>query len=72
MECIMTTATINGNAGGVWVGEEGTVVEVLERSPNGRASRVRMPEDPQRLPQYARRRVWLPSGWLDGEVEASG
>ena len=36
----MTTATINGNAGGVWVGEEGTVVEVLERSPNGGIARA--------------------------------
>lgn len=58
-------ATINSNALGVWAGEEGTVVEVLERSPNGRASLVQMPKEPQRLREYAGRKCWLPTLWLD-------
>lgn len=66
------TATINGNAGGVWVGEEGTAVEVLDRSPNGMASLVRMPKEPQRLREYAGRKCWLPTCWLDEDVAASG
>lgn len=65
----MTTATINGNASGVWTGEEGTAVEVLDRSPNSMASLVRMPKEPQRLREYAGRRCWLPTRWLDkGEI----
>lgn len=63
------TATINGNAGGVWVGEEGTVVEVLDRSPNGRATLVRMPQDMQRLHERAGRKCWLPTCWLDKGAE---
>lgn len=59
------TATINSNASGVWTGEEGTVVEVLERSPNRMASLVRMPERPKALRAKARRRCWLPTRWLD-------
>lgn len=68
----MTTATINGNASGVWTGEEGTVVEVLERTPNGRATRVRMPATPQRLTDKAKRKCWLPSGWLDDSGAQDG
>lgn len=62
------TATINGNAGGVWVGEEGTAVEVLDRSPNGMASLVRMPKDVQRLHHHAGRKCWIPTSWVDEEV----
>jgi hypothetical protein len=62
----LTTATINANASGVWVGEEGTTVEIVERSPNGRASQVKMPATPQRLTDYANRQCWIPSSWLDG------
>lgn len=65
-------ATINSNANGVWVGEEGTVVEVLGRSPNGRASLVRMPERPQRLSNYAKRKCRIPTSWLNEEVEDRG
>lgn len=62
------TATINGNAGGVWVGEEGTAVEVLDRSPNGMASLVRLPQDVQRLHHHAGRKCWIPTSWVDEEV----
>ena len=62
------TATINGSASGVWTGEEGTAVEVLERSANGRSSLVRTPERMQRLHKYAKRKCWLPTSWLNEEV----
>jgi len=58
-------ATVNEQAGGVWSGEEGTIVEVLGRSPNGRATLVRMPHDMHRLYRHAGRKCWLPSRWLD-------
>jgi len=38
---------------------------VLDRSPNGMASLVRMPKEPQRLREYAGRKCWLPTRWLD-------
>ena len=42
-----------------------TWVVVLDRSPNGMASLVQMPGEPQRLREYAGRKCWLPTRWLD-------
>lgn len=60
------TAQINGNAGGVWAAEEGTIVEVLEYAANGRAVLVQMPPD-AKLMKKAGRKCWIPRSWIDGE-----
>lgn len=60
-------ASINAKANGVWEMERGTVVQIIDRSPSGRASRVLMPKDPQRLVEKAGKLCWIPTSWLDEE-----